>query len=123
VSWVALEDLIGTVVRAVDDDAMSGLYHLTSPDPVRNTQMMAAVRRATGRRFGLPAPAPVTRVGAWLLGSDPALALTGRRGIPARLLAEGATFAVPRFEDAVRVALDGRGRPPVPAGRDDPASR
>ena len=84
-SWIALDDLLANHERAVDDDAMTGLYHLISPDPVRNTQMMATIRRATGRRFGLPSPAPLTRIGARPLGSDPTLALTGRRGTPARL--------------------------------------
>ena len=108
VSWIALDDLLGTLERAIDDDAMSGLYHLTSPNPVRNTQMMAIIRRATGRGFGVPSPAPLTRAGAWLLGSDPALALTGRRGLPGRLQQEGGHFALPALEDAVHVALERR---------------
>jgi uncharacterized protein len=108
VSWIALDDLLTTLERAIDDDAMAGLYHLTSPNPVRNREMMATIRRATGRRFGVPSPAPLTRLGAWLLGSDPALALTGRRGVPARLLHEGGCFTLPDFEDAVRLAIDHR---------------
>lgn len=71
---------------------MRGLYHVTAPAPVTNAQMMATLRAIAGRRFGLPSPAPVTTMGAWLLGSDPALALTGRRGMPQRLLDEGHTF-------------------------------
>lgn len=106
VSWLALEDLLDQLERAIDDPGSSGTYHLTSPHPIRNGDMMAAYRRAVGRRVGLPAPAVVTRIGALALGSDPALALTGRRGVPARLLAEGATFRIPRFRDALRTALE-----------------
>lgn len=113
VSWIALDDLLATLQRAIDDETMSGLYHLTSPNPVRNTEMMATIRAAMGRRLGLPSPAPVTRAGAWLLGSDPALALTGRRGIPARLQQQGMHFAFPALEDAVRAALDGTARSPA----------
>jgi uncharacterized protein len=114
VSWIALEDLVATVERAVHDERMAGTYHLTSPHPVRNRQLMAAVRGAVGRRLGLPSPAVVTRVGAWALGSDPALALTGRRGVPARLLEEGVTFTEPRIEQALASALadDPTGSPP-----------
>ena len=105
VSWVALDDLLSAMLRAIDDDAMTGLYHLTSPHPVTNAEMMATYRDLLGRRFELPAPAPVAFVGAILLGSDPALALTGRRCVPTRLIAEGFEFSLPRFPEAVARAL------------------
>lgn len=105
VSWVAVADLLAVVERAIDDPAMAGTYNLTSPRPVRNAQMMAAVRRAVGRRWGLPIPAPFVVLGTWLLGSDPALPLTGRRGHPRRLLDEGFEFTTPDIETALATAL------------------
>lgn len=105
VSWVALDDFVEAMVRAIDEKSMTGLYHITSPNPVTNEEMMASYRELLGRRFGLPAPAPVTFLGAILLGSDPALALTGRRCVPARLLDEGFTFSVPTFKEAAKRAL------------------
>jgi uncharacterized protein len=105
VSWIALDDLLATLERAIDDEAMTGLYHVTAPNPVRNAEMMAIVRRVVGRSFGLPSPTPLTRLGAWLLGSDPALALTGRRGVPGRLQQHGTDFAWPTLEPAVHAAL------------------
>jgi uncharacterized protein (TIGR01777 family) len=105
VSWVALDDLLSVMLRAVDDDAMTGLYHVASPNPVTNAEMMATYRELLGRRLGLPAPAPVTVLGAILLGSDPALALTGRRCVPTRLLAEGFHFSVPGFREAAARAV------------------
>jgi uncharacterized protein (TIGR01777 family) len=109
VSWVALEDLLSVMVRAIDDDAMSGLYHVTSPNPVTNAEMMATYRNLLGRRLGLPAPTPISFLGALLLGSDPALALTGRRCVPTRLVAEGVAFSVPSFREAAAGALAARG--------------
>lgn len=105
VSWVALEDFMAVLIRAIDDASMSGPYHVTSPNPIRNAEMMATYRKLAGRRFGLPSPSLVTRMGAWMLGSDPALALTGRRALPKRLLEEGYEFTVPRFEDAAAKAM------------------
>lgn len=106
VSWLALDDLLRILVRAVDDGTMSGTYLATSPEPVTNAEMMAAYRRLAGRSVGLPSPAWVTRIGAWLLGSDPALALTSRRAVPTRLLAEGFEFGTTAFEEAARRAVD-----------------
>lgn len=105
VSWIALPDLLDVFVRAIDGPDMEGLYHVTAPRPITNAEMMATLRRIHGRRFGLPSPALVTKVGAWALGSDPGLALTGRRGVPRRLTDEGHTFAFPDFESAAREAL------------------
>jgi uncharacterized protein len=104
-SWIALDDLLRGMLRAIDEPAMHGMYHLTSPAPVRNRELMAAVREAVGRRLGLPSPAWLTRLGAPLLGSDADLALTGRRAVPRRLLDEGFTFGAGDISTAVRRAV------------------
>lgn len=101
VSWIGINDFLDLLVRSVKDPSMSGLYHLTSPSPVRNRELMAAYRNAVGRGFGLPAPKAITTVGAWLLGSDPALALTGRKCVPTRLLREGYDFRETDIDEAV----------------------
>jgi len=106
VSWVHLDDLLTVMLRAIDDATMSGTYHVTSPNPVRNADMMAIYRRLLGRPLGIPAPAIVAKLGAPLLGSSASLALTGRRCLPARLLDEGYAFRVPDFETAAGRALD-----------------
>lgn len=79
------------IVRA---PASSATYVVSSPHAVRNAEMMRVVRDHVGRTVGLPAPGPIVAVGAWLVGSDPQLALTSRRARPARLLDEGFTFHV-----------------------------
>lgn len=107
VSWIALDDLLRIILRAIDRDDMHGLYLATAPDPVTNAEMMDTFRRLVGRRIGLPSPAVATMIGAWLIGSDPALALTGRRGHPRRLLAEGFAFTTTSFVDAARTAIAG----------------
>lgn len=92
-SWIALEDVLAGMTRAIDEPTMRGLYHLTSPTPVRNRDVMAIFRAATDRRLGLPSPRLLTRLGAPLLGSDAQLALTGRRAYPQRLSDEGFRWA------------------------------
>ncbi len=106
VSWIGADDFFEVLCRAVTDQTMSGLFHVTGPEPVRNRELMAAYRKATGRSFGLPAPRFITKIGASLLGSDPALALTGRRCLPARLLDEGTEFEATSIDDAVAAALN-----------------
>ncbi|MGI9599161.1 MAG: epimerase [Acidimicrobiales bacterium] len=105
VSWIGSDDFFEILVRSVIDREMSGLYHVTAPEPVRNAEMMAAYREAVGRRFGLPTPRFMATIGALLLGSDPGLALTGRRCVPTRLLDEGFRFANLDFEQVVADAV------------------
>lgn len=94
-SWIGLEDLLAGFLRAIDDAGMVGTYNLTAPNPVTNAELMRLVREAVGVRFGLASPAWLTKLGAPMLGSDAQLALTGRRAVPSRLLAEGFTFTGP----------------------------
>jgi len=105
VSWVGLDDLLAAMILAIDDDTMTGTYHVTSPNPVTNAEMMSTYRRLLGRRIGLPSPAWLARIGAPILGSSASLALTGRRVVPTRLLERCFTFEQPDFEPAARKAL------------------
>ncbi len=107
VSWVGLDDLTSAMIRAIDDPDMQGTYHVTSPNPVTNTEMMATYRKLLGRRFGVPTPAWLARLGAPLLGSSASLALTGRRCVSSRLEQEaGFEFSQPDFESTARHALE-----------------
>ncbi len=106
VSWVGLDDLIRAMIRAIDDPAMTGTYHVTSPNPVTNAEMMAVYRRLLGRRIGMPTPAWLARIGAPLLGSSASLALTGRRCVSNRLEDAGFEFSQPDFESTARLALE-----------------
>jgi uncharacterized protein (TIGR01777 family) len=105
VSWVDLSDLLTAMTLAIDDPQMIGTYHVTSPNPVTNAEMMTTYRRLLGRRLGLPTPALMAKLGAPLLGSSASLALTGRRCVPTRLLDSGFQFEAPDFEPSARNAL------------------
>jgi uncharacterized protein (TIGR01777 family) len=89
ISWIHQDDLNRLVVCAIEDDSYSGVYVVTSPEPVTNRQFMHAMRRAYRRPWCPPAPAIGVRlVCRFLLNTDPELALLGRRCVPNRLLNE-----------------------------------
>ena len=105
VSWLHIDDFLRIVVRAATDSTISGVVHVTSPNPVQNRHMMAAFRHALHRPPSPPTPTPLVRLGAVALRTDPALALTGRRCIPAHLVAKGHDFSHPDIEEAIRHLL------------------
>ena len=85
--------------------------NVTSPNPVRNEALMKEFRRCLNRPWSLPAPAPLVKIGAWLMGSDPAIALTGRRCVPERLVEAGFDFEVPDLASALDDLLVAREQP------------
>jgi uncharacterized protein (TIGR01777 family) len=117
VSWLHVRDFLALTVRVLTDDTLHGIIHATAPHPVRNAELMAELRRVLHRPPSPPTPAALVRVGAFLLRTDPALALTGRRAVPARLLRAGFTFQHPRLGPALDDLLaTPPTSPPGPAG-------
>ncbi|MEV8514861.1 TIGR01777 family oxidoreductase [Dactylosporangium sp. NPDC051484] len=110
VSWLHVADLLAAVRRCVDDATLHGVVHVTSPNPVRNADLMRALRTVLRRPPAPPAPAPLVRLGAMLLRTDPALALTGRRCVPRRLLEAGFEFEHPDLLPALQDLLARRAR-------------
>jgi hypothetical protein len=100
-SWIHVDDFLRALRFVCDRQALDGIIHLTSPRPIQNRDMMRSLRAALHRPWSPPTPTPLVHLGALLLGSDPALALTGRRCVPRRLLDAGFEFEHPTFDDAL----------------------
>jgi uncharacterized protein len=92
ISWLHIADLNRIFEWCLDNDHAQGVYNATGPSPVTNAAFMAALRRALHRPWSPPAPSLVVRIGAYLMGTEASLALTGRRCIPQRLIDEGFGF-------------------------------
>lgn len=106
VSWLHIADMLGIVRWCLDNPEAAGVLHATAPVPVRNSELMATLRQALHRRTATPTPAPLVRLGAIVLRTDPALALAGRRCVPARLQRAGFQFSYPDLPHAVASLLD-----------------
>ena len=104
VSWIHVRDMLRTV-RFVMERDLRGAINVTSPVPVQNETLMRELRRHLHRPWSPPVPAPIVRLGALIMGSDPALALTGRRCIPARLQEAGFEFGFPELGPALNDLL------------------
>jgi uncharacterized protein (TIGR01777 family) len=102
ISWLHIEDFLAIIRFCLDDQALAGVVHATSPEPVTNADLMAAFRRSEHRPAAPPTPAWLLRLGAALMRTDPALALTGRRCVPARLAGLGFGFRYPDIDAALK---------------------
>jgi uncharacterized protein len=106
-SWIHIADLNTVIRRAIADASMSGIYVVTAPGPVTNREFMRQLRKAVGRPWSPPVPAPLVRLGALVMRTDPELALRGRRLIPTRLLREGFSFRFSHLDAALADLLRG----------------
>lgn len=102
-SWIHIDDWLRIVHLAVESspDPLEGTVLATAPGPVRNAELMASLRRILRRPPSPPTPAFVVRLGAWMLRTDPALGLTGRRATSKVLADRNFEFAHPTLDGAL----------------------
>lgn len=100
VSWIHGEDFVRAVLFLIERDDLDGPVNLAAPGPVPQGELMQGLRRAWGRRFGLPATRLMAEVGAVALRTDTELLLKSRRVAPGRLLDAGFTFRHPTWDEA-----------------------
>lgn len=102
ISWLHIDDMVGIIMRAIEDSSMAGAYNVTAPNAVTNADFMRSLRRAIGMPIGLPSPGWMVRLGAaTLLDTDPELPLYGRHVVPRRLLDEGYEFKYAELDSAL----------------------
>jgi len=102
-SWIHLDDAVGLILWALDNDSVSGVVNATAPAPATNRDFSRALGRAVSR----PAIFPIPKFAIALLrGGELADAVTGSaRVVPRRALELGYRFRHPELDEAIRAAL------------------
>jgi uncharacterized protein len=104
VPWVHLDDVVGAILRCLDDESASGPINVTAPNPVTNAVLSKTLGRVLHRPAVLPVPGLALKA---LYGEMATIVLTGQRAIPARLGELGYEYRHPQLEDALRDVLAG----------------
>lgn len=102
--WVSLADEVGIILWVLDNDAASGPYNATAPNPVTNR----AFTKALGRAIGRPAILPIPKLALKLrLGSElgEIAATAGQRAIPKRVTEGGYEFRFTGIDAALEDAI------------------
>ena len=102
-SWIALEDVIGMMIFALQNDGVRGPVNVVGPAPVRNEEFV----RALGRELHRPTifPLPTFAVKALLGEMGQELLLTSARVLPSKMNAAGYRFRHSELADALHAAL------------------
>jgi uncharacterized protein len=102
-SWVALDDVVGAVVHALEDDSVEGPVNVGSPNPMTNAEYTKVLGKVLNRPTFFTVPAPAIR--AVIGGMADALLLASQRIEPAKLKETGYGFRYPELEGALRHLL------------------
>jgi uncharacterized protein len=102
-SWVHIDDEIGILLWALDDERVSGTINSTAPNPVTNREFSQAIGRALHRPASVPVPGFVLDL---KFGSEFGRVLRGgQRVMPRRALDLGYVFKYPEIDGALHNLL------------------
>jgi uncharacterized protein (TIGR01777 family) len=97
-SWVHIDDLVAAILHASDKLQMSGVYHVSAPNPVSNRDFARALGKAVRRPAVLPMPTPMLKL-AFGEGAD--VMTSGQCVVSERLPESGFKFRYPRIDQAL----------------------
>jgi len=103
--WLALDDAVGIVERALADESLRGTVNAVAPQPATNREFTATLARVLRRPAVMPLPAFALRLALGEMGS---LLLESARAVPQRLQEIGYRYLYPNLDAALRHLL---GRP------------
>lgn len=103
ISWIHLDDHCGILIKAVEDQQLTGAYNSVSPHPVTNRVLTKAIAKALHKPLLLPAvPTFALKL---VLGEMSDLVLYGSHVLAVKILRTGYTFRFEHLDEALRDLL------------------
>jgi len=112
-SWIALDDLLEAIQRALADASLQGPVNVVSPNPVTNAEFTKTLGRVLNRPRILPVPRFAVELLFGEMGRE--AILSSFRVKPTKLIESGFRFRFPDLESALRHLLGGMGREQKPS--------
>ena len=103
-SWIAIGDVVGAIIFALQNPQVSGPINLTAPNPVRNAQFTSALGEVLHRPTLIPVPKFAIRLAMGKEAADET-ALGSLRVLPNRLLEYGYHYAYADLRQALHNVL------------------
>jgi hypothetical protein len=100
--WIHLDDVVGVILRALDDEAVTGPVNVVAPEPVRMLALAREVGRALRRPSWAPVPAFALRI---VLGEAASVLVQSKRVLPGVLRRLGFAYRYTDLAEALRASL------------------
>lgn len=104
-SWLHVHDLYRMILFLQKNENLEGAFNCSSPNPVKNSELMQIFRDKMKMPFGLPTPRFLLEIGAFMIRTETELLLKSRWVIPERLQNEGFEFDYPNLGKAIEESL------------------
>jgi uncharacterized protein (TIGR01777 family) len=104
--WITLDDVVGVIRFAIQDEALSGPVNVCAPQETTNKQFTKALGRVLKRPTFFPLPSVVVTLTLGEMGQE--ALLTSTRAHPVKLNEAGYRFRYPEIEGALRAAIQDR---------------
>lgn len=98
VSWIHINDVVGLCLFALDHKKVTGVLHVTAPEPVQNKVLSQVLADTLKRPNWLPVPAVMLKM---ILGDMSALVAEGQKVIPEKALSLDYMFQYPTIDKAL----------------------
>ena len=102
-SWVSMDDVVASIVHAVETDSLIGSVNVVTPDAPTNAEYTGVLGRVLNRPTFFAVPAPAARIALGQVADE--LLLASARVEPAKLKASGYKYRHPELEGALRHLL------------------
>ena len=102
-SWVAMDDVVGVINFALENDTLRGPLNVVTPKPVTNAEFTSALGKILSRPTFLTVPAFAARLAFGQMADE--MLLASQRVMPKRLSEAGYRFQYPEVEEALRHVL------------------
>jgi uncharacterized protein (TIGR01777 family) len=103
-SWIALDDVVGAIDLALENEDLKGPINLVSPNPITNKEFTTTLTEVLQRPSFLPLPEFAVKLIFGEMGD--ALLLASTRVLPKRLDEAGYKFKFPNLKSALENALE-----------------
>ena len=104
-AWVSLDDVVGAMIFALENDSLEGPVNVVAPDPPTNAEFTKVLGRVLNRPTIFPLPAPAARLMLGQVADE--LLLPSARVEPAKLKEAGYDYRNPELEGTFRHLLKG----------------
>ncbi len=104
-SWVALDDVVGALLHALDCQKLSGPVNAVSPNAVTNAEFTSVLGSVLHRPTILPMPAFAAKLALGQMADD--LLLASAHVVPKKLEETGYQFQHPQLRECLQQELNG----------------
>lgn len=106
VPWIHIDDLCNIYLKAIEDNALNGVYNAVAPAHLTNRELMRTIASVLKKPFFFPkVPSILMKI---LFGEMAEILLEGSRASAEKLISSGFRFKFPDPEEALNDLLKGK---------------